>query len=93
MTSSSLATGLLALHRAGDGLLDLEVHEDLVAVLVGGAVDLGRRLAELAHDEGDLVRFGQTLPLEVDLVGGDLGQDEPDAVDGRVSEQRVRVRL
>ena len=57
---------------------DLDVDQVLVAVLVGGAVDLGGRLAEQvdhgAH-VGGLVDVG---PVEVDLVRRHLGHDIAD---------------
>ena len=56
-------------------------------------MDLGGRAAEQVDHRGDLGGLGDAAPVEVDLVGRDLGDDVADAVERGVAEQRVGVHL
>ena len=85
--------GAAALEARHDRLLDLELHEVLVAVLVGGAVHLGRGPPEERDDGRHVVGLGDVVPVQVDLVGRDLGDHEADTAHLGVAEQRVGVHL
>ena len=54
---------------------------------------LGGGAAEVLHDAGHLVGLVDLAPVQVELVGRDLGDDVPDAVEAGVAEQRVGVHL
>ena len=56
-------------------------------------MDLRGRPAEQVDHLVDVVGLGEVAPVQVDLVGRDLGDDVPDPVDLGVPEQRVGVHL
>ena len=79
-------------HR-GDGLLGLERHQRVLAVGVADAVHLRRGPAQLAQHRGHLLGLGEVVPLEVDLVGRQLRDDEADAADLGPAEELRGVGL